>query len=288
MICDYCYGLKEAIADGVCRSPRIILLDNQNVKLTEGLGQESNVRLFPNIGMLLDESPVTYDALVRHDEVIAKLLEQGSEKLNDLRQTKFDAAGLIVATDVEHAQRIAKVLETRGESFRVVTNQTPDAQQKINDFRKDDDRWIVAVGMISEGTDIPRLQVCCYLSRIRTELHYRQVLGRVLRRMGESDDKAWLFMLAEPTLRRLAQRIADDLPHDLAVLNQIQIPPLETALTGDRNPIPHYQTGSDNDEATRLPVTGLGRHGHRSDLVAGPTYQVSFSQYYRQCLLSFF
>lgn len=126
LICDYCYGLKEAIADGVCRSPRIILLDNQNVKLTEGLGQESNVRLFPNIGMLLDESPVTYDALVRHDEVIAKLLEQGSEKLNDLRQTKFDAAGLIVATDVEHAQRIAKVLETRGESFRVVTNQTPD------------------------------------------------------------------------------------------------------------------------------------------------------------------
>lgn len=288
LICDYCYGLKEAIADGVCRSPRIILLDNQNVKLTEGLGQESIVRLFPNIGMLLDESPVTYDALVRHDEVIAKLLEQGSEKLNDLRQTKFDAAGLIVATDVEHAQRIAKVLETRGESFRVVTNQTPDAQQKINDFRKDVGRWIVAVGMISEGTDIPRLQVCCYLSRIRTELHYRQVLGRVLRRMGESDDKAWLFMLAEPTLRRLAQRIADDLPHDLAVMNQIQIPPPETALTGDRNPIPHDQTGSDNDEAARLPVTGLGRHDHRSDLVAAPTYQVSFSQYYRQCLLSFF
>ncbi|HCP01716.1 MAG TPA: diguanylate cyclase, partial [Rhodospirillaceae bacterium] len=51
--------------------------------------------------------------------------------------------------------------------------------------------------MISEGTDIPRLQVCCYLSRIRTELHYRQVLGRVLRRTGEPDNQAWLFMLAE-------------------------------------------------------------------------------------------
>lgn len=74
------------------------------------------------------------------------------------------------------------------------------------------------------GYGYPRLQVCCYLSRIRTELHYRQVLGRVLRRMGESDDQAWLFMLAEPTLRRFAERIADDLPDDLAVLSRVKMP----------------------------------------------------------------
>lgn len=72
-------------------------------------------------------------------------------------------------------------------------------------------------------TDIPRLQVCCYLSRIRTELHYRQVLGRVLRRTGEADEQAWLFMLAEPTLQGFAERIADDLPDDLAVLNEVHI-----------------------------------------------------------------
>src|SRR3546814_18870550 len=105
-----------------------------------------------------------------------------------------------------------------GEEYRIVTNKTPDAQLVINGFRSSTCRWIVAVGMISEGTDIPRLQVCCYLSRIRTELHYLQVLGRVLRRKDESDDQAWLFMLAEPTLRRFAERIADDLPDDLAVL----------------------------------------------------------------------
>ncbi|MDN9032305.1 DEAD/DEAH box helicase, partial [Enterobacter hormaechei] len=105
-----------------------------------------------------------------------------------------------------------------------MTNKTPDAQQVINAFRSSACRWIVAVGMISEGTDIPRLQVCCYLSRIRTELHYRQVLGRVLRRTGESDDQAWLFMLAEPTLQSFAERIADDLPDDLAVLNEVQMP----------------------------------------------------------------
>ncbi|MBN0459280.1 diguanylate cyclase, partial [Pseudomonas aeruginosa] len=125
---------------------------------------------------------------------------------------------------IEHAQQIAQALETMGEECRIVTNKTPDAQQVINAFRSNTCRWIVAVGMISEGTDIPRLQVCCYLSRIRTELHYRQVLGRVLRRTGESDDQAWLFMLAEPKLQGFAERIADDLPDDLAVLRDVQMP----------------------------------------------------------------
>lgn len=219
LICDYRYGLKEAIADGVCRSPRIVLLDNQKVKLTEELEAESIARLFPSIAKLLGESPVTYEDLLRHDEMIDQLLGLGCERLDELRRIKPDAAGLVVATDIEHAQQIAQTLKSRGESCWVVTNRTPDAQQVINKFRHSDCRWIVAVGMISEGTDIPRLQVCCYLSRIRTELHYRQVLGRVLRRTSESDDKAWLFLLAEPTLQRFAERIADDLPDDLAVLS---------------------------------------------------------------------
>ncbi|MBN0063568.1 diguanylate cyclase, partial [Pseudomonas aeruginosa] len=55
LICDYRYGLKEAIADGVCRSPRIVLLDNQKVKLTEELDTESTVRMFPSIAKLLGE-----------------------------------------------------------------------------------------------------------------------------------------------------------------------------------------------------------------------------------------
>jgi len=80
------------------------------------------------------------------------------------------------------------------------------------------------VSGISEAGEIPRLQVCCYYIRIRTELHYRQVLGRVLRRMGEIDDQAWLFVFAKPTLKRFSQRIADDLPEDLAVVCAIGAP----------------------------------------------------------------
>lgn len=286
LICDYRYGLREAITDGVCRVPRIVLLDNQKVKLTEELETESTVRLFPSIAKLLGESTVTYEDLLRHDEVIDQLLGLGCAKLDELRQIKPDAAGLVVATDIEHAQQVAQALDAKGESCRVVTNRTPDAQQVINAFRHSDCRWIVAVGMISEGTDIPRLQVCCYLSRIRTELHYRQVLGRVLRRMGEPDDQAWLFMLAEPTLRRFAERIADDLPDDLAVLSRVQMPVAPAGSMAGGMGAGSEADGCGGGEAGQNLGAGLAVAYSLGDFAAEPSYQVNFSQYYRQLLLA--
>ncbi|WP_090182945.1 DEAD/DEAH box helicase [Pseudomonas arsenicoxydans] len=290
LICDYRYGLKEAIADGVCRSPRITLLDNKKVKLTEEIGADSSVRVFPSIANLLGESPITYEELLRHNEVIAQLLDLGCSKLREVRETKPDAAGLVVATDIEHAQEIAQALNARGEACRIVTNKTPDAQQVINAFRQSSCRWIVAVGMISEGTDVPRLQVCCYLSRIRTELHYRQVLGRVLRRTGESDNQAWLFMLAEPTLQGFAERIAEDLPDDLAVLNEVQVPAFSfSSELGMSDPVGNDNGLGKNIESedqqfigaapTNIVSLGVG--------ATGPSYQVSFSQHFRQQLLAY-
>lgn len=284
LICDFRYGLKEAITDRVCRSPRIVLLDNQKVKLTDDL--ESSVRLFPSIANLLGESPVTYEDLLRHDGVIDQLLGLGCAKLDELRQIKPDAAGLVVATDIEHAQQIAHALEARGEGCRVVTNRIPDAQQVINEFRYNDSRWIVAVGMISEGTDIPRLQVCCYLSRIRTELHYRQVLGRVLRRMGEPDDQAWLYMLAEPTLQRFAERIAEDLPDDLAVLNKVQMPSTPCGAIDGQMGDGSCTNGSDDGEGEQGLGVGSMVTYSLGDFATEPSYQVSFSQHYRQLLLA--
>ncbi|MCG7602057.1 DEAD/DEAH box helicase family protein [Halomonas sp. McH1-25] len=286
LICDYRYGLQEAIADRLCRSPRILLLDNQQVVLTEAVETESTVRLFPSIAQLLGETPVTYEDLLRHDEVIEQLLALGSDKLDALRRSQPEAAGLVVATDIAHAQQIAQALDAKGESWCIVTNKTPNAQQVINAFRNSDCRWIVAVGMISEGTDIPRLQVCCFLSRIRTELHYRQVLGRILRRMGEADDQAWLFMLAETTLRRFAERIADDLPKDLAVLREVPMTAAGASPASGGKIADNAEDGSNDgdfeqDQEGASPSTyALG--GFADEL----SYHVSFSQHYRQLLLS--
>ncbi len=247
--------------------------------------------MFPSIAKLLGESHVTYEELLRHDEVIDQLLDLGREKLDELRLLKPDAAGLVVATDIEHAYQVAQALEAKGEGCRIVTNKTPDAQQVINAFRHNACRWIIAVGMISEGTDLPRLQVCCYLSRIRTELHYRQVLGRVLRRTGESDDQAWLFMLAEPTLQGLAERIADDLPDDLAVLSEVLMPASTPASISGwiaaADDIDGIDDGIGNGTALAIEAGATGTFT-QVDSASEPNHQVSFSKHYRQQLLACF
>jgi superfamily II DNA or RNA helicase len=66
--------------------------------------------------------------------------------------------------------------------------------------------------MISEGTDIPRLQVCCHLSHVKTELYFRQVLGRILRVTSNTNQDAWLYTFAEPKLSKFAKRVDVELP----------------------------------------------------------------------------
>ncbi|UVL38329.1 DEAD/DEAH box helicase family protein [Pseudomonas sp. B21-040] len=286
LICDYRYGLKEAISDGVCRSPRIVLLDNQMLRLKEDFSNNSTVKQFPSIATLLRESPVSYEDLICHEDALNQLLDLGSKKLDEVRKLKPDAAGLVVATNIEHAQQVALALKSKGESFQVVTTRTPDAQQVINGFKNSDCRWVVAVGMISEGTDIPRLQVCCYLSRIRTELHYRQVLGRVLRRMGGIDDQAWLFVLAEPTLKQFSQRIADDLPDDLAVVSAVRVSRGEVLST--EGELGTFMQDSEEEECSSLGTTIVQKFLSAGDSASLSSYHLSFSKNYRQQLLAVF
>lgn len=287
LICDYRYGLLEAISDNVCRSPRIVLLDNLAVKLTEVSINGNPVRLFPSFNNLLSESPISYEELLRHPEIINHMLDLAVAKLDELRVIKPDAAGLVVATDVKHAHQVALALEAKGETCRIVTNRDKRAQDRISEFRVGDSRWIVAVGMISEGTDIPRLQLCCYLSRIRTELHYRQVLGRVLRRTGVKDDQAWLYVLAESTLEGFSQRVAHDLPEDLAVLNRV--------YASVEQPETLIEEGSTSCQLGLLSDDRDTQAGHEllleEPLKAPDTasmYQLSFSQRYHHQLLALF
>lgn len=287
LVCDYRYGLREAISDEVCRSPRIVLLDNHSVKLTGEPDSDNPVRLFPSFNRLLSESPVSYEELLRHPEIISQMLDLAIAKLDDLRVVNSNAGGLVVATDVEHAHQVALALEARGESCRIVTNRDKRAQDRINEFRHGGSRWIVAVGMISEGTDIPRLQVCCYLSRIRTELHYRQVLGRVLRRTGAADDQAWLYVLAESTLEGFSQRVADDLPEDLAIFSRVHAPAVTVEdTTGELSPSSELRCPSTDDAEPSMHglCLGLSPSGSNSTSI----YQLSFSQRYHHQLLALF
>lgn len=214
--CDYEYGLQQAVLDGVCRTPKIVLTDNREINLKSA---EFGCKTFASISESLKNEHITYPDFLFRDEVIDQVLSEASARLTSLRKHAPFAGGLVVAASVAHAEQIARRLAMAGENPIIVTYQTPEAQRIISNFKTSSDRWIISVGMISEGTDIPRLQVCCHLSRIRTELHFRQVLGRILRRQptDPANTNAWFYVLAEPNLAEFARRIGEDLPGEKVV-----------------------------------------------------------------------
>lgn len=221
LVCDYIYGIERAIKEKVCRIPQIIAIDHNNITIEKAKSDKSH---YKSIADVMGTNDITFQTLLNDNRLLSEVIRQAVIKLNQVRRENKNAAGLIVASSVEHANRIALVLnQTFNERCTVVNYLTPDASQIINHFKVSSCKWVISVGMISEGTNIPRLQVCCYLTRIRTELYFRQVLGRVLRAGNGSHPYAYLFMVAEPALLAYAKRVADDLPEKRSILHVKQL-----------------------------------------------------------------
>ncbi|MEZ9235559.1 MULTISPECIES: DEAD/DEAH box helicase [unclassified Shewanella] len=218
--CDYVYGLKQAISDNVCRIPQVVALDNDKITVVEG----DETSHFTSFIELLSQSIVPYSEIVTNTSVIEQLLIHSSHKLNELRGVNKEAGGLIVASSIAHAWQIQLILkQTIGESAVVVTSDEGNGNDLIKSFRYSQEKWIISVGMISEGTNIPRLQVCSYLSNVKTEMNYRQVLGRLLRITDAPNQQAILFMPAEPNLVEYAYRVAQDIPDELTKVRFAQM-----------------------------------------------------------------
>lgn len=207
--CDYQYGLYDSIQERVCRVPKFIVIDNDHIMVNEG----HTSKQFNGIKSVLEESCCTYQQLLEHEALIGYIVRQANKKLDELRKVMPNAGGLIVAASVAHAHQIARLLKNLlNEHALIATYYENDATHIIRQFKAGTQKWIISVGMISEGTNIPRLRVCCHLTRVKTELYFRQVLGRILRSSGDANETAYLYMPAEPTLVQYAERIADDIP----------------------------------------------------------------------------
>jgi superfamily II DNA or RNA helicase len=213
---DFIYGLHEAIKDNVCRVPKVIAIDNSQISVHENC----DVRTYNSIESLLDSEPLPYQSLLELQPLIEYLLQQAVFKLSEIRYSNPNAAGLVVASSIKHAEFLAEILEnTFKEACVLVSHKSQNSEELLEKFRTSRQKWIVSVGMISEGTDIPRLQICCHLSRVKTELHFRQVLGRILRSVRDENHKyAYLYTLAEASLLEFSDRLQQDIPEISSVL----------------------------------------------------------------------
>ena len=157
-------------------------------------------------------------ALSTDGEWLPTVVAQAHEQLQRLRDGEHrDAGGLVIAIDHEHARSIAELLRRRhGVVPTVVLSDDPDASDRIETFSKGDQPWIIAVRMVSEGVDIPRLRIGVFATTTTTELFFRQAVGRLVRLTpGGGAQRAFMFIPDDPRLRQWAEQIAQQRRHSL-------------------------------------------------------------------------
>ncbi|WP_101960792.1 DEAD/DEAH box helicase [Vibrio harveyi] len=209
LLVDYQYTLRQAIVDKVCRVPKLVLVDSEHLSVSN----DEKVESFSSILEMLKQTKTSYQSVIHNQGAMEYLLGLGCKKLAEIRTQSPNAGGLVVASSVQHAQEIEKILlQKYQQTVSIVTYRHDEPLAEIERYRKGSSQWIVSIGMISEGTDIPRLQVCCHMSSIKTELYFRQVLGRILRVNHASNQQAWLFTFAEQSLIEFAERVEQDIP----------------------------------------------------------------------------
>ncbi len=278
--CDYVYGLVDAIQDNVCRLPKIIAIDNDEIKLIN-----SNVtKCFSSFGELLSGSSFPYKKLIHDENIIISLIKRADKQLNLIRQSNPNAGGLIVASSVEHAMKIVEIIQHElNETAAIVSYKENCPTEKIKQYKQGSNKWIVSIGMISEGTNIPRLQVCCHLTNIKTELHYRQILGRILRVTHAENQEATLFMPAEKKLVEYAYRVSKDIPEQTNILS---FETIENSVfePSDKTNVISFLDDADEDNIDDLI---LSINGNFTNSVLTDSYEAmtnTFGRYYQEII----
>jgi superfamily II DNA or RNA helicase len=211
---DHSYGYAEALADGVVR-PVVFLAYSGTSSWRTSAGEEMSARL--GEPMTAEQTARAWrTALDPAGEWIPAVLKAADRRLTAHRSGGMpDAGGLVIASDQTTARAYADILTREtGTAPVVVLSDEAGSSARIEKFSESDDRWMVAVRMVSEGVDVPRLAVGVYATSASTPLYFAQAIGRFVRsrRQGET---ASVFLPSVPVLLGLASELEAQRDHVL-------------------------------------------------------------------------
>lgn len=210
---DYNYGYGRALADGVVR-PVLFMVYAGHMRWRTRAGDEFEARLGED-----NTKDVTAQAwrtaLDPNGEWVPQVLQAADRRLSEVRADVPDAGGLVIASDKEQARAYAAILDAiTGSPTTIVLSDEKESSDRITRFAEGDARWMVAVRMVSEGVDVPRLSVGVYATNASTPLFFAQAVGRFVRarRRGET---ASVFLPDVPQLTALAATLELERDHAL-------------------------------------------------------------------------
>jgi superfamily II DNA or RNA helicase len=210
---DYTYGYAQALADHVVR-PVLFLAYSGEMQWRTRAGDE----VAASLGEPLTKDMTAHalrTALDPEGSWMPAVLQAADKRLSEVRRHVPDAGGLVIATDQDSARAYAKLLKgITGESPTIVLSDEKAASKRIAEFSGNDKRWLVAVRMVSEGVDVPRLAVGVYATTTSTPLFFAQAVGRFVRARTRGEI-ASVFLPSVPRLLGFASELEVERDHVL-------------------------------------------------------------------------
>jgi superfamily II DNA or RNA helicase len=209
-VADFSYDYASALQDGVCRALVFPLHGGE----AEWISRDGAM-MHASFDAILErrhESERLRTALTQ-PAWVGDVLVKAHLRLSAMRMAGHpDAGALVAAMNQDHARFIADLLQKRvGVTPEIVVSDIEGASRRISAFARSRDPWIVAVHMISEGVDIPRLRVGVFASNVVTEMYFRQFCGRFVRTTSDrADREAYVYVPDDHRIRRLAAQITVD------------------------------------------------------------------------------
>lgn len=204
-IADYTYGYKDALADRVVRP--VMFAAYTGVSRWRNSAGDVIAASLSESGTRDTEMAAWRTALNPAGRWIPHVVAAADQRLSELRSHGMpDAAAMMLASDQETARSYAEVIErVTGKAPVVALSEDPTAGAKVDAFRKSNDRWIVAVRLVSEGVDIPRLAVGLWATTYRTPLFFAQAVGRFVRARNRGETATVFLPAVRPLLALAAE-----------------------------------------------------------------------------------
>lgn len=207
---DYYYSYGQSVRDGITAECKFEFCYGSGAYKHKGKEYKFNLNRLSDKA----DEPKILKTLLEPDTDFAKgMINQAVRKLHEIRTPQNNYAGLIVCRDKHHAGQVSNYLfEQYGIVASLIIDDEGDSLQEIEDFKTSTRKFAVAVRQVSEGTDIPRLKVCCYLSNWRTLTFFVQVFGRIVRQtMPGVKEYAYMFIPAIDSFKRHVALVEKDI-----------------------------------------------------------------------------
>jgi superfamily II DNA or RNA helicase len=185
-ISDYTYNVANGVSDNVTRLLNFVQLTGNFTQET-GTGSslqriEKSIESVTNKKELVGVKRFVFS---ENSECMIKMINATNEKLDALdsgEKRSYKSAGLFVCDDIIQSKNLAsKIKDLTGHEAVTVSHLEENAHADIQKFKDSDARYIIAVQMISEGVDIPRIRTVSWATTTESYLKFCQVVGRAVR-----------------------------------------------------------------------------------------------------------